>query len=129
MVCSFFLAIMVTACRDLFEKDIHDKQVEVISPRDGVTATEGEVALLWNRVESAQEYHITIVSPDFERASRVVADTIIPDSLARYSLTVELTPGIFQWNIRARNSAYETRHNILDLYIEELPMPEEKDEN
>ncbi|MCD8172861.1 MAG: hypothetical protein LUD76_05285 [Alistipes sp.] len=113
------LLLSALGCRDLFEKDIQERQVEVISPVDNATAVEGEITFLWKEIESALEYHITIVSPGFGNSSMVVADTVIHDSLpVSYRYRQYLGPGEYQWNIRARNSAYNTRDNILNLYVE-----------
>ncbi|MCC8035831.1 MAG: hypothetical protein LIO77_07885 [Rikenellaceae bacterium] len=115
LLVGIFIAV---SCGEIFEKNIENKTVEVISPAHGVAVAEGETTFLWREVVSATHYHITIVSPDFATSSRVVVDTIMPDTvLKRFAFTHRLDPGNYQWNIRAWNFAYRTRENILALEV------------
>lgn len=108
------LLIMVVGCDAIFEKDLLDQRVEVISPVDGVTVDSGRVAFLWRAVDGARGYRLIVVSPSFGIAGRVAVDTLL-DSLTRCE--VVLVEGDYQWSIEAFNSAYTTTSRISNLKI------------
>jgi hypothetical protein len=110
--------LLTTACDDFFEKDISDKNVEVIVPADNTTVPAGAVTFFWNELEHASAYRLRIVSPNFQNAATCACDTLLNDSLsANNRLTVTLPAGTYQWSIQAENSAYQSLTKILSLQV------------
>lgn len=113
------LLAILTSCDDIFEKDIEEYKVEVVLPKNYSTVKEGEVSFLWKSLNGAMGYHLTIISPSFINASRLIADTVIwNDSLSeKLKYKQVLKPGDYQWNIRGINSSYTSLDNILHLLV------------
>lgn len=104
------LLLCVGGC-EILETDISEKQVRVIAPADRTVVTAGEVAFRWKAVEHAAGYELTVVTPTFDDAQRVVADTVIyADTLARrYGCRIALDEGRYAWSVRGFNGGYATR--------------------
>ena len=111
--------MLFTSCDDIFEKDIKDHIVEVVTPKNNMITRSGKVSFLWNPLQGSRGYRLTIVSPSFHNASQLIADTImLNDSISeKIKYTQILEEGNYQWNIRGINSAYISSDNILDLVV------------
>lgn len=91
-------------CEDLIVDDISDKQVEILAPSNNVTITNSTVTLWWNEVEDATSYVVQVVSPSFESAQQLWLDSTVSTN----KLTWPLTPGKFEWRVKAINDISET---------------------
>lgn len=112
------LSQVLCSCDDIFEEDISDKKVQIVSPSDGAVLTSDKMWLVWNKLEGAHYYHISVVSPRFDNIQSYVCDTVLCDSLlSGYKLEVKLTDGDYQWAIRAKNSAYESLTNYSSFKV------------
>lgn len=114
---AIIIILSMVACDDIFENDISNNKIEVVAPTDHAVVAQPKVTFLWRTMDGATAYHLTVVSPSFDNASIVVADTILrADSLrtpAQYNCS--LTNGNYQWSIRALNSAYSTKIRYIHL--------------
>ena len=110
----FILPLLLLACGacDILEEDISKDPVRVIAPTD-------TVKFRWQGVEYATGYEFTLVSPSFEYADRLVADTVIyADSLSRsYGFDATLCAGRYQWRVTAFNSGYNAVGEINTLTV------------
>lgn len=116
----FLLSIALASCHAFFDKDIEERIVTVVAPVDGVSVPEGEVTFLWEPVNRADGYRLTVVSPSFAMAGLVVLDTLLVGTDSTQVATVfrqKLKEGRYQWNIRGWNPSYYTQDRILDLYV------------
>ncbi len=124
--------LALLACSDILETDISGERVGVIAPADKTEIAEGRVSFLWNLLDGAEKYRVTIVSPNFEHAAVAVKDTILyPDSLdMSLSFRIRLSGGMYQWSLQAFNEAYESVRSIYDLtvVVPEPEKPEPEDE-
>lgn len=114
------IALALVGCDDIFETDISNERIVLVAPADEAQTVQGEVTFLWQALEGADAYQITVVSPDFSKPARVVADTTIrADSVtsASFSLGVNLLPGHYQWRVRGINSGYATADRINRLNV------------
>lgn len=84
-ICIFLLVfLLLSGCEDIFEQDIEDASIEVIAPKNNTRTEAGTVTFLWRPLDGARSYRLTIVSPTFAGASRLVADTtLLADSAHR----------------------------------------------
>ena len=112
-------------CRDVFEKDISEKEVELIAPADSVETTHATLTFVWEERDGATGYRLVVVSPSFDRIELYVLDTLVEGN--QYTYTLE--PGRYEWGVRPENSAYEGiyRWRVLTVLenAEEL-QPEEQ---
>lgn len=113
------LLLVACAACDILEEDISKDRVRIIAPADKARAESGSVQFRWQGVEYATGYEFTLVSPAFETADRLVADTVIyADTLARsYGFEATLRAGRYQWRVRAFNSAYNSVSEINTLNV------------
>lgn len=99
-----FSLVVLTACEDIFVKDISDKQINIIAPADNIALDKHEVTLVWDELEGAQNYHVIIVSPSLAEVRYYACDSITED----YKLKVTLPNGSYEWSVQATNSAHES---------------------
>ena len=122
---SLLILFLVMGCRDVFEKDISEKEVELIAPADSVETTHATLTFVWEERDCATGYRLVVVSPSFDRIELYVLDTLVEGN--QYTYTLE--PGRYEWGVRPENSAYEGiyRWRVLTVLenAEEL-QPEEQ---
>lgn len=124
----FIFSILICfACDDIFDKNIEDKFVEIISPTDSSIVKEGPITFVWKNMEGAEYYHLMIATPSFEEMSIAICDTIIyGDSLKTVSQKIaSLQGGNYQWFVKAFNSAYSSLNPIYELTVLKILKPEE----
>jgi len=80
--------------------DLSDKTVEVVSPKSGHVLTSNNVLFSWDAIAGAEEYRITVVSPDFSNIQQLLEDT----STAETNFRITLPDGNYQWRVQAQNS-------------------------
>ena len=100
---SLLILFLVMGCRDVFEKDISEKEVELIAPADSVETTHATLTFVWEERDGATGYRLVVVSPSFDRIELYVLDTLVEGN--QYTYTLE--PGRYEWGVRPENSAYE----------------------
>ena len=122
---SLLILFLVMGCRDVFEKDISEKEVELIAPADSVETPHATLTFVWEERDGATGYRLVVVSPSFDRIELYVLDTLVEGN--QYTYTLE--PGRYEWGVRPENSAYEGiyRWRVLTVLenAEEL-QPEEQ---
>lgn len=97
------IVLLAMGCQDIFEKDLSEKEVQLIAPADSVETEYESLTFAWTELEGAAGYRLVIVSPSFAGAERYLLDTLVEGH--RYSC--RLQPGRYQWAVRPENSAYE----------------------
>ncbi len=102
------LILLPLAGCEILEEDITNRLIEITAPTDGARVAAGDVCFAWRGVEHASGYEFTIVSPSFEHAERIAADTVIyADSMSRnVRCTLSLDRGEYRWRVVPFNSAY-----------------------
>lgn len=103
------------------DTDISGKRVAIVAPVNNTKITEGKVKFLWDELDGAERYRVTVVSPSFANASHAVHDAVIyRDSLSMsYGFELELTPAQYQWSIQAFNNTYTSTRSVYDLTVEQ----------
>ena len=138
-ICIFLLVfLLLSGCEDIFEQDIEDASIEVIAPKNNTRTEAGTVTFLWRPLDGARSYRLTIVSPTFAGASRLVADTtLLADSAHRADrFTATLDTGNYQWSLQAANGAFRNKEQVYTLTVDppqadepsELPKPDQPSE-
>jgi hypothetical protein len=111
----FVIMIGFSACqKDLIVKDITDKNVTALSPPDGYNTPNNSITFWWEEVDGAEKYNVQIVSPSFSNIQQLITDT----SVTTDKFTKVLTPGTYQWRVRATNNGGETPWTTRTLTID-----------
>ncbi len=110
-----FPAFIFTACSDIIEVNLTEKEVLLNTPPDDYTTTKNGVNFWWNPLDGAVDYELQIVSPDYENLEELILDTIT----AKNTFTTTLEPGKYEWTITALNSSSSAYSTIRKLNIVE----------
>ncbi len=124
-ITSFWLALFLPAmlialigCNEIFEKNIREDMVEILSPVDSTHSSSRLIYFLWNELEGADQYHLRIVSPDFTTTTEILVDTILTTTNYNYTFP---NLGVYQWSLQAVNHGYETDTiEVRTLYIDSI---------
>lgn len=112
--------LSLQSCYDIVEEDISDQSLELLAPFNGAELTDTEVTFRWSDVEGISGYELLVVKPDFDRIEKVVIDSTLTDERFNY----ELLPGVYEWRVRAFNSASELMSDIFRLEVVASPEQE-----
>ena len=74
---SLLTLFFVMGCRDVFEKDISEKEVVLVAPADSVETTRATLTFAWEERDGATGYRLVVVSPSFDRIELYVLDTLV----------------------------------------------------
>jgi hypothetical protein len=106
---------LLTACDDIFLKDISNKKVSVVCPVDDYTTSSSQKVLFWwDGMEGADEYELQIVTPDFQNIQQLKVEELL--DTVRYSVT--LPAGNYQWRIRGLNNSYASEFVTRSLTVQ-----------
>jgi hypothetical protein len=113
VVC-LFATLTVSCTKDFLVKDIKKQEVQVNAPADGLKTPNNAITFWWEELDGAEKYNLQIVTPSFDAVAQLVTDTNVV--LNKFYKT--LTPGTYQWRIKAYNNggstAYVTRTLTID---------------
>jgi hypothetical protein len=104
VVCLATVAAALGSCEELTQPDLTGKQINIIAPVDNLVTTATTNTFARDPVDGAAKYQLQIVSPKFDSVARFVTDSAFTNSL----LTYTLTPGVYQWRVRATNAGSQT---------------------
>ncbi|MDD3685241.1 MAG: hypothetical protein PHE56_00605 [Bacteroidales bacterium] len=108
------LLAFVSACTEIFETNIKDKEITLIAPTDSLETCGNLHTFIWDEIEGAHSYNLRIVSPSFNSLESIVLDTIL--GITQFSYSLE--PGDYQWGVKAINDNYETKFFIRNIHID-----------
>ncbi len=109
------LITLIWSCtKDFVVKDIKDKAVTVIAPADNLTTANNAVIFWWEELDGAEKYNIQIVKPNFSSIQQLLVDTNVTGDKFHYTLT----PGTYQWRIRAKNNGGNSLYTTYSLIID-----------
>ncbi len=104
VVCLAIVAAAFGSCEELTQPDLTDKQINIIAPVDNLVTTSTTNTFAWDPVDGAAKYQLQIVSPKFDSVVRFVTDSAFTNNLFTYTLT----PGVYQWRVKATNAGSQT---------------------
>lgn len=108
------LALVITGCTDIFEMDISEEQVVLLSPHDNLETTLSTHTFWWDYVADADHYQLQVVTPDFNQTERLILDTVV----TRNQFLYNLNPNRYEWRVRALNSVFATDYTVFSLVID-----------
>lgn len=100
----FALAIMTVSCEDIFEEDITDDTVTIISPIKDQKIESNVVKFQWNSLKGADKYRVQI----YDANQSVVLDSLTDKTILSYALT----QGDYQWRVRGENFGYQSIYSF-----------------
>jgi hypothetical protein len=104
----FLFVLLLVSCEDVFEEDISDDIIVVVSPKDNTTIESNVVNFQWNELDGAKKYRLQVLD---------INETIVVDSLvAKTSLNIPLLTGSYQWKVRGENFAYESNYSAVSNF-------------
>ena len=115
IICMLVAASMLWACKpDFIELDLSKSAVTLISPTDNLQTSTLTHTFWWYEVEGAMGYELQVVSPSFTSPATLVLDsTTISDQY-----TLALSPGEYEWQVRAYNASSTTAFTTYALTID-----------
>ncbi|MCW3071750.1 MAG: hypothetical protein JWO44_1640 [Bacteroidetes bacterium] len=111
---SAVLAVILLSCEDFIEKDLGKKSLTVNSPADNAVSLTFNVTFWWDELKGASKYQLQVVRPSFAAMQEFVVDT----SVSGDRVVLTLSPGTYQWRIRAKNSSSATEYITRILTID-----------
>lgn len=109
------LLLLVGACtKDFITKDIKNETINIIAPSDNLVTPNNTITFWWDEVDDAEKYNLQIVKPDFNAIQQLIVDTNVTGTKFIHTLT----PGTYQWRIKATNNAGSTAYYTRTLIID-----------
>lgn len=108
-------ALLLAACEDIFEKDVSDVKLEMISPADKMSSPEQGIMFKWRENEDAERYNLQVVKGEFSAITNFYVDTLI--SVSRFEKV--LSAGNFQWRVRIVNGSSKSEWVTRSFTIEQ----------
>ncbi len=105
---------MAVQCNDIFEVRLDQTNVQINIPVDSLRTSVATQTFWWEKTYGATHYRLQIVSPHFDSISKLLADEVLDTN----KFQISLNPGIYQWRLRAENSATQTPWEVRDLIID-----------
>ena len=107
---AFFLLLAcvgLQSCREFLEPSISGRAVTLNAPAGSTLTTSYTVNFWWEGVDDALSYRLQVVTPGFDTLQALVADT----SVKANKLALTLSPGSYQWRVRAENGSSQTAYS------------------
>jgi len=117
------LLAVLAACKDFIEPSLEKSKVLLMAPTDQYESSQYAMGFWWEPVEDALYYRLQIVSPTFEAAGKLIADTLITGK-NRFNLTLD--PGKYQWRVRAENGSSHSVYSTNSFVIHESEIGNQK---
>jgi hypothetical protein len=106
------LLSIISSCSDIIEKSIAKDTVTLIAPGNNISSSIYDQTFYWNEVNGALTYELQLASPNFDSIITFVDTTI---TTLRFNYT--LSPGQWQWQVRALNGSSQTNYTTYNLTI------------
>lgn len=108
------LILFFTSCKDIVETDLSDKNVAILSPVNNSVSASFSQTFWWQEIDGAITYKLQIVKPNFSSIQELTIDTTI--ATTQFSFT--LSPGTYQWRVKAMNGSSDTDYSVYNLTID-----------
>lgn len=107
------LATLTYSCEDIFEEDISNDTIQIVSPTKEAKIESNVVNFKWNSTKGADKYRIQIFESD---------QVLLLDSLtSKTNITVPLKAGNYIWRVRGENYAYQSIYSFPSYFSTAIP--------
>ena len=110
---SMGLLLLLGGCNVLFEDDLTEKKVVILSPPNNYISNVQTQEFVWEAMVEADSYRVQIVADSFEYITRYVIDTIVNAN----RITLTLLPDNYEWRVIALNTATQSDYDDYTLTI------------
>ena len=115
-ILSISSVFLLLGCSDIIEvPDISEESVVIIAPANEAIIQSNITIFTWEAVENANDYVLQVAKPNFANAAQVLVDS----TMSATTFSKELSPGVYEWRIKAINSGYETIYSINKFTVAE----------
>lgn len=108
------LSLYLQSCKDIVSTNLSKSSVTILAPANNYVSKDYTILFWWEEVEGAEHYNVQIVKPSFTSGQQLVADTTLSGN--KYAIT--LTPGKYQWRVKALNNSSSTDYLTYNLSID-----------
>lgn len=102
LLLSFFLF----SCDDIFEEDITDDTLSIVSPKENDIIESNVVNFQWGELEGAEKYRIQL----FDQTDNQILDTLI---VGKTNFVYPIAQGQYKWKARGENFAYQSNYSAI----------------
>lgn len=81
------LLICLTACTDIFEKNLEKQTVILLSPANNLQTELSSHTFWWEEIKQARNYNLQVVKGSFTQVQALVLDTHIVDEKFSFCIT------------------------------------------
>ncbi len=113
ILCPLLVAVFY-GCEEFIEKDLTGKKVTILAPADSLGISITTITFWWKEIEGALDYNVQVVSPAFNKAEKLWADTFVVGN----KFDLSLVPGDYQWRVKGRNGSSETNFTVASFVID-----------
>lgn len=110
------MMLLTTSCSDVFEESIEGKIITINAPGD--SSQNYGITFWWNPIDGALKYNLQVVAPDFNNVSILVLDTMLQTDKFTYTLS----PGRYQWRVRAENGSSQSLYTTKSLVVDTVSL-------
>lgn len=119
---SFCIILFFSSCSAVFEKSIENSTINIYTPADSFSTKIYSQQFYWDPVEHAINYKLQIAKPSFN--SGLIQAIVIDTTITTNKITIPLSPGEYEWRLRAQNGSTETVYYTRKLFITEASFNE-----
>lgn len=112
---NLIIILIVSSCSLIFEEDISDSRVVVLTPVDGLITEDQNLKFWWEHVDYSVDYNLQIVSGDFSSPIELILDSLIAEN----KFNTNVGPGDYEWRIRALNYNSTTVYTTGKLTVQD----------
>lgn len=119
-----FACLAIISCSEFIERSVENRKVILLAPADKQESSKYNQNFWWEPVEDALFYRLQVVSPDFNSPAELIVDTLI----GRDKFEFSLSPGKYEWRVRAENGSSKSLYssNSLTIHLSSLKEQEVK---
>lgn len=113
---SFLSILLYSSCDAIIEvPDIKNETVVVLAPLEGALIESNAISFFWEETIDAERYRFQVATPNFEMAIQILTDSLINNT----NFSKSLSPGNYEWRVRAENSGFETVYTTNSFTVQE----------
>lgn len=111
----FLLVPLLYGCDLVYDKDISNEKITLLSPGDLDTNDSKTQYFWWEENKQIEGYRLQIVHPSFDSPSIMYLDTIIK---GKFNYNKNLIPDDYQWRLRGENFSSKTPYITRNLHVD-----------
>lgn len=114
---SLFSVLFFSSCDEIFEDDITNESITIISPANQATLLNPTQTFWWDEIEEALFYDMQIATPNFTDSPNLILDTTLVDNQVVFSIGSLEKGQSYEWRVRGRNGSSETTFFTQSFFI------------